>query len=164
MLFLIMYPVVPPVIDNSTSTLDVPISIEGNLFPLILDCPIKISLPAPNIVWLHNGIPINVGDSNAILSFNAMQKQQSANILEYDLSITSTNRTYQFVKDNIIGMYQCLASNKGGQAIISRRVLFKCKLNSFCMCTSYVYVIQIYVIQVDILLSKNYYHYFVMLI
>lgn len=124
---------VAPVIDDSVSTsADILIDIEGNSVPFTLNCPIKNTLPTPNILWLHNGIPINLEDSDANLVFRTEQHPTETGY-EYILRITSNNGTYQFVYDNVIGMYQCIASNEVGHVIINHRVLFKCKFKSLVM-------------------------------
>ena len=124
---------VAPVIDDSVSTnADILIDIEGNSVPFTLNCPIKNALPTPNILWLHNGIPINLEDSDISLVFHTEQ-HSTENGYKYILRITSNNGTYQFVYDNVIGMYQCIASNEAGYVIINQRVLFKCKFKSLVM-------------------------------
>lgn len=134
--------IVPPVIDDSTSTADVPIEVNenGNSVTLELNCSIKKSSPSPTIMWLHNGIPINLDDFNPSLVFSTEQIHSAATSYEYILRITSNNGTYQFVYDNVIGMYQCIASNEAGHVIVNRRVLFKCKLNAVYNHVQYVYV------------------------
>ena len=106
---------------------DVPIEIKSNTLPVTLNCPIKKSSPPPNIVWLHNGVPINLEESDDTLSFS-IEQVSTATGYDYVLTITSNNGTYQFIYDHVIGMYQCIASNEAGHTIINRRVLFKCKL------------------------------------
>ena len=106
---------------------DVPIEIKPNSLPVTLNCPIKKSSPPPNIVWLHNGVPINLEESDDTLSFT-IEQVSTATGYDYVLRITSNNGTYQFIYDNVIGMYQCIASNEAGHTIINRRVFFKCKL------------------------------------
>lgn len=119
---------VPPVIDGSVSARDILVDIHNKPFPLNFTCSIKKSSPTPNVVWLRNGIVINDGDVDASVSFST-HIYSTANGYNYTLSIISNNDTYQFVRDNIIGMYQCLISNEAGHVIINQRVLFKCKLN-----------------------------------
>ena len=123
---------VPPVIDGSESTSDINVLVDiddSTLFPLTTNCPIKRSSPAPTVLWLRNGLPVHTEDLDA--GFVSYKQGMSPTTTGYDytLRIRSDNSTYQFVLDNIIGMYQCLVSNEAGQVIINRRFLFKCKLN-----------------------------------
>ena len=121
--------VVPPMIDDSASTSDVLVDID-DIFSLTLNCPIKKSSPTPTILWLHNGLPITIEDFDTGhgLVLNTQKVSHTVTGYAYTLKILSDNGTYQFVLDNIIGMYQCVASNEAGHVIINRRVLFKCKL------------------------------------
>lgn len=121
------YFVVPPVIDDSVTIGDVLTNVNSSLSPITLKCPIKKSSPPPTIVWLHNGVPINLEELDDALSLSTEQISTTAGY-DYMLTITSNNGTYQFIYDNIIGMYQCIASNEAGHTIINQRVLFKCKL------------------------------------
>lgn len=123
--FMYFHITVAPVIADGVSASDVPLDIDVHLVSLTLHCPIRNSSPAPNVVWLRNGIPIY---SKNNLSFDTAQVSPIVNGYDYILKIVSNNRTYQFVYDNVIGMYQCIASNEVGHVIINRRVLFKCKL------------------------------------
>ena len=121
------YFVVPPVIDDSVTIGDVLTNVNSSLSPITLKCPIKKSSPPPTIVWLHNGVPINLEELDDALSLSTEQISTTAGY-DYMLTITSNNGTYQFIYDNIIGMYQCIASNEAGHTIINQRVLFTCKL------------------------------------
>ena len=134
------YIVVPPVTDG-VSTSDVPVDIDGNPVTLILYCPIKKTSPPPDIVWLYNGMHIIVEDHTTDLSFYTGQVHSSTNLFyNYTLIIASNNDTYQFVYDNIIGMYQCIASNEAGHVIVNRRVLFKCKSYVIIWNIEYVFI------------------------
>jgi len=117
----------PPLIDGSMSTSDFPIEIDGVHFFETLHCHIKRCSPPPTVVWLHNGIPIDINNTGIIIF--AQRVLNTAVGFDYTLEIISANSTYQFVLDNIIGMYQCIVGNEAGHVIISQRVLFRCKLN-----------------------------------
>ena len=117
----------PPVIDGSMSTSDFPIEIDSDNVFETLHCHIKRCSPPPTVVWLHNGIPIDINDTGIIIF--AQRVMNTATGFDYALRIISENSTYQFVLDNIIGMYQCIVSNEAGHVIIGHRVLFKCKSN-----------------------------------
>ena len=128
-LFVYSNVLVSPMIDDSASTSDVLLDIDDdNLFSLTLNCPIKRSSPTPTVVWLHNGLPIATEELDTGLVLYTQKVSPIATGYDYTLRIVSDNGTYQFVLDNIIGMYQCIANNEAGQVIINQRVLFKCKL------------------------------------
>ena len=123
---------VPPVIDGSESTSDVLVDIDystSTLFSLTINCSIKISSPTPTVLWLRNGLAISYSEEldAGLVSYQIMSTTSTGYV--YTLGIIIDNRTYQFVLDNVIGMYQCVVSNDAGQVIINRRLLFKCKLN-----------------------------------
>ena len=120
---------VPPVIDGSESTSDILIDIDSisTLFSLTINFSIKISSPTPTVLWLRNGLAISEELDADPLFYRRMSTTSTGYV--YTLGIVSANRTYQFVLDNVIGMYQCVVSNDAGQIIINRRLLFKCKLN-----------------------------------
>ena len=106
---------------------DVLIEVKPNSLLVTLICPIKKSSPSPDIVWLHNTVPINLEEVNDTLSFSTEQISTTTGY-NYNLRIASNSGTYQFIYDNVIGMYQCIANNEAGHTIINQRVLFKCKL------------------------------------
>jgi len=102
-------------LDGWTKPGDIYVNTGKPIF-LVLPCSVKKSFPPPDVLWLHNGVPLDKA------LFNATFIQSN-----FSLIIISRNFSYEFVYEHIIGMYQCFVSNEAGRTVYSSRVVFSCK-------------------------------------